>query len=140
MPKTVKLVMREAAGRSWKHLADERIEGTEQTIPLGKRFWALTKDERAAVEAIFAEEKLRRLATSLRSRRDEAPLAGHGRRLSAQGMQFIRAAKDRCLGRDWIRETPSGIALMDVKEEAIGPSAPHSNCGRHARRITRSGL
>lgn len=38
MPKTVKLVMREAAGRSWKHLADERIEGTEQTIPLGSAF------------------------------------------------------------------------------------------------------
>ena len=32
-------VMREAAGRSWKHLADERIQGVEPTIPLGRRFW-----------------------------------------------------------------------------------------------------
>jgi uncharacterized protein (DUF2252 family) len=32
MPRTIKLAMRQAAGRSWKHLADERIEGTEPTI------------------------------------------------------------------------------------------------------------
>ena len=44
-PKIVKLLMREAAGRSWKHLADERIEGVEPVIPLGKRFWPLKNDE-----------------------------------------------------------------------------------------------
>ena len=55
MPKTVKLVMRQAAGRSWKHLADERIEGSEPVIPLGKRFWPLSTDERTSVEALFAE-------------------------------------------------------------------------------------
>jgi uncharacterized protein (DUF2252 family) len=36
MPETVRLAMRRAAGRSWKHLADERIEGSEPLIPLGK--------------------------------------------------------------------------------------------------------
>src|SRR6202162_6623758 len=56
MPKTVKLVMRRAAGRSWKHLADERIEGVEPTIPIGKRFWPLTGDERDSVEALFADD------------------------------------------------------------------------------------
>jgi uncharacterized protein (DUF2252 family) len=33
VPKTVKLALREAARRSWKHLADERIEGMEPEIP-----------------------------------------------------------------------------------------------------------
>ena len=41
VPRTVKLVMREAEKRSWEHLADERIEGTKPAIPLGKRFWPL---------------------------------------------------------------------------------------------------
>ena len=53
LPKTVKLVMREAAGRSWKHLADERIEGVEPRIPLGNRFWPLTADERARRRCAF---------------------------------------------------------------------------------------
>ena len=74
VPKTVKLVMRQAAGRSWRHLADERIEGVEPSIPLGKRFWPLTEEERGAVTALFSTEPLRRLATSLRSRDDDAPV------------------------------------------------------------------
>jgi uncharacterized protein (DUF2252 family) len=74
MPKTVKLVMREAAGRSWKHLADERIEGVEPVIPLGKRFWPLTQDERAAIDALFTDDSVRKLVTSLRSRENDAPI------------------------------------------------------------------
>jgi uncharacterized protein (DUF2252 family) len=74
MPETVKLVMRRAANRSWRHLADERIEGLKPSIPLGKRFWPLTPDERAGVDSLFEEEEVRRLVTSLRSRDNEAPV------------------------------------------------------------------
>ena len=34
MPKIVASVMREAAGRSWKHLADERIQASSRPFPL----------------------------------------------------------------------------------------------------------
>ncbi len=69
-PGIVQRVLREAAGRSWKHLADERIEGAAPAIPLGKRFWPLTGDERAAIGAVFGQEDVRRLVCSLRSRDD----------------------------------------------------------------------
>ena len=49
-PELVKQGLRRAAGRSWKHLADERIEGVEPTIPLGKRFWPLAPGEGDKVE------------------------------------------------------------------------------------------
>ena len=68
MPKMIRTLMRQAAGRSWKHLADERIEGTEPMIPIGKRFWKLTKTERAAVDELFASPDLQALATALRGR------------------------------------------------------------------------
>ena len=74
MPKTIKLAMRQAAGRSWKQLADERIEGTEPTIPLGKRFWHLSDEERSAVTELFEETDLRRLSVSLRSPKEKVPL------------------------------------------------------------------
>jgi len=74
MPKTVKLVMREAKGRSWKHLADERIEGVKPVIPLGQRFWPLTKAERAGVDELFGNCDLQRLVASLRWRDEEAPV------------------------------------------------------------------
>ena len=53
---TVKVTMKEAARRSWKDLANERIDDTTPHIPLGKKFWPLSKEERRAIEKIFEKE------------------------------------------------------------------------------------
>ncbi len=74
MPETVKVAMRRAAGRSWKHLADERIEGVDPTIPLGKRFWPLAPEEGNAIRDLFDQEDVRRLITMLRTRDDDDPI------------------------------------------------------------------
>jgi uncharacterized protein (DUF2252 family) len=123
LPKVVKLVLREAAGRSWKHLADERIEGVEPVIPLGARFWPLTQAERSAVEDLFGEEPLRHLITSLLSRDDDASArvldAAYWRK-GCSSLGLLRLAVLVAVG--------SGKAerhcLMDIKE-AIAPAAPH---------------
>ena len=123
MPKTVKLVMREARGRSWKHLADERIEGVEPVIPLGPRFWPLTKEEREAVDALFADEASRRLVASLRSDGDDAVrvLDAAYWRKGCSSLGRLRFAV--------LVATGSGKAerhcLMDVKE-AVAAAAPRS--------------
>src|ERR1700722_2114579 len=52
MPAIARSAMRQAARRSWRHLADERIEGVEPVIPIGKYFWPLTRAERAAVKRL----------------------------------------------------------------------------------------
>ena len=124
MPKTVKLVMRKAAGQSWKHLADERIEGTQPLLPLGKRFWPLTPDERAAVDALFAEEKVRKLATSLRSRANDAEVcvmdAAYWRK-GCSSLGRLRLAVLIAVDRD----KNERHCLIDVKE-ATAPAAPRS--------------
>jgi uncharacterized protein (DUF2252 family) len=124
MPKTVRLLMREAAGRSWRHLADERIEGVDPVIPIGRRFWKLTLDERAAVEALFAESDLHRLATSLRSREDDAPVrvmdAAYWRK-GCSSLGRLRVAVLVGIGRG----KNERHCLMDVKE-AVAATAPHS--------------
>ena len=124
MPKTVRLVMRQAAGRSWKHLADERIEGVEPTIPLGKRFWPLTKQERAGVVALFDDDRLRRLATSLRSRQDKAPMrvmdAAYWRK-GCSSLGRLRIAVLVAVGEGKAERH----CLMDVKE-AIAAAAPRA--------------
>lgn len=70
-PETVRVVMKEAVRRSWKHLAVERLEDTTPTIPLGKRFWPLTKSEAAEISALFEKDSISQLATSLRRRNDD---------------------------------------------------------------------
>ncbi len=124
LPKTVKLVMREAAGRSWQHLADERIEGIEPEIPLGKRFWPLTREERSAVEELCDEEPLRHLATSLRSRDDNAEIrlldAAYWRK-GCSSLGLLRLAVLIATGTG----KSERHCLMDIKE-AAAPAAPHS--------------
>ena len=71
-PSCIRAVMRQAVGRTWENLARERIADVRLTIPLGKRFWPLSTEERAEIERIFATEEVRRLVTALRSRRKGA--------------------------------------------------------------------
>ena len=124
MPRTVKLVMRQAAGRSWKHLADERIEGTEPVIPLGRRFWPLSDEERAAVDTLFKDEALRKLATALRHRDDDAPMrvidAAYWRK-GCSSLGRLRLAVLVAVGTGKAERH----CLMDVKE-ATKAAAPHS--------------
>ncbi len=124
VPQTVKLVMREAARRSWEHLADERIEGTEPVIPLGKRFWPLAEEERAALEKMFSSEAVRRLATSLRARDDDAPVrmidAAYWRK-GCSSLGRLRYAV--LLGVD--KGRAERHCLMDVKE-AVAAAAPRA--------------
>ncbi len=124
MPRTVRRVMRSAAGRSWKHLADERIEGVEPVIPLGKRFWPLTAQERRAAESAFAEDAVVRLATSLRSREDDAPVrvldAAYWRK-GCSSLGRLRMAVLLAVGEGRAERH----CLMDVKE-AIAAAAPRN--------------
>lgn len=57
-PDSVKVTIKEAARRSWKDLAKERIEDTTPHIPLGKAFWPISKEERKAIEKIFEVKNL----------------------------------------------------------------------------------
>ena len=124
MPAKVKLVMRRAAGRSWRHLADERIEGTQPTIPMGKRFWPLSKHERAGIDELFAEATLQRLATALRSREDDAPVRVLDAAYWRKGCSSLGRLRMAVLvGIDTGRAERH--ALMDVKE-AIDAAAPHA--------------
>src|SRR5580693_6076389 len=66
-PESVKVVMRRATSRTWKHLARERLRDVKPTIPRGERFWPLTKEESKAIDALLEDEGVRKLVTSLKS-------------------------------------------------------------------------
>lgn len=66
-PRLVEAAMRNALKRKWRHLARERIEDTSPRIPLGKRFWPLSKKEETQIHKLMRDEQIRRLFTSRRS-------------------------------------------------------------------------
>ena len=133
-PRIVRQIMREATGRSWKHLARERIEDVAPAIPLGKRFWPLRDDDCAAVDGLFAEEATRRLVASLRPRDDDAAVrvldAAYWRKgCSSLGRLRLAVLVAVDSGK------PERHCLIDVKE-AVAPAAARS--GRGTRAVTLS--
>ena len=123
MPRVVGSVMHTAARRSWRHLADERIEGVTPVIPIGKRFWPLTAEERQAAEALFEHETLRRLVTTIRKRSDDARVRVLDAAYWKKGCSSLGRLRLAVLvGVGEGRHTRH--CLMDVKE-AIGAAAPH---------------
>ena len=138
-PETVTFTMRRALGRKWKHLARDRFEDTAPAIPLGRKFWTLTKEERNPIEALFETKRIRKLVTALNSRDDDAQIefvdaaywikgcSSLGRARYSVLLRVGRADKDR-----------GGLCLMDIKEalDAAAPHAPNVELpANHAQRV-----
>lgn len=123
-PETVKRLLRDAARRSWKHLADERIEGLDPVIPLGQRFWPLRPEERSAIEDLAASEEVRALIVALRSRDDRARVSVADSAFWRKGCSSLGnlrfAVLAEVLGPE---EKKPRYCLLDVKE-AITAAAP----------------
>jgi uncharacterized protein (DUF2252 family) len=121
-PKSIQLVMKKSLARSWKHLANERLENQKPTIPRGPKFWALSKSEWAAIDELFQTPPLRHLATSLRFRDDDAPIEVLDAAYWVKGCSSLGLLRFAVLLGIGDRRKRS-LALMDVKE-AVTAAAP----------------
>jgi uncharacterized protein (DUF2252 family) len=141
-PKSVQLVMKKSVARSWKQLANERLENQKPVIPLGSKFWALSKAERTAIAALFQTPPLRHLATSLRSRDDDARVEMLDAAYWMKGcssLGLLRFAVLLGVGGGKKRDQ----ALMDVKE-AVAAAAPRYRGSampkEHAERVVEGAI
>ena len=64
--KPIRMVLKEALSRKWRHLATERIEDVRPTIPIGRKFWALSKKEHDEIAQLFESKEAKSLVGSLR--------------------------------------------------------------------------
>lgn len=123
-PESVRLVMRQAIRRSWRHLAKERIENTNPDIPLGRRFWPISDKEQDAIEALFAAESMRLLVTQLRSRENDARVDLLDSAYWVKGCSSLGRLRYAVL----LNVGPNGsktkdFCLVDIKE-AVAAAAP----------------
>jgi len=124
-PAQVKAGMRSAVQRTWKHLAEERIEDMRPTIPLGKHFWPLAKDERQALKALCATDEIHALVTALkgRSRDDSVELLDSAYWVKGcSSLGLLRYAVLLGVGDDDDQE----FCLLDIKE-AVAAAAPRTS-------------
>jgi uncharacterized protein (DUF2252 family) len=132
-PNSVHLVMRKAVDRTWKHLARERIEDLEPTIPLGKRFWPLSKDEKHGVRRLFRTEEVRRVATCLRSRDDDSDIDLLDAAYWIKGCSSLGRLRIAALLRVGKKKNKkSEFCLIDIKQ-AVKAAAPRSAASQMPR-------
>ncbi|WP_446744332.1 DUF2252 family protein [Silvibacterium acidisoli] len=118
----IQVALRTSLKRRWRHLAEERIEGVEPVIPLGKRFWALTDEERASVDALVEEENtlamIRKLAGDREPRKVKVIDAAYWMK-GCSSLGKLRYAVLLGVGKGDDRE----YRLIDIKE-AVDAAAP----------------
>lgn len=125
-PESVKTVKREALGRRWRHLARERIEDTKPTIPLGRRFLALSEEERSEIGCLMAEDATRDLVLAMIHRDARAEVEIADAAYWKKGCSSLGNLRFAVLVA--ITEPDGGVrhALLDVKEavRSVAPSTP----------------
>jgi uncharacterized protein (DUF2252 family) len=132
-PDCIKVVMKRALGRTWKHLARERLEDTRPNIPLGKRFWPLAREERRELTALFALKEIRELLTSLKGREANSDIEVLDAAYWMKGCSSLgRLRYAVLLGVGSKRGTNNDYCLIDIKE-AIPAAAPRTKACKMPR-------
>lgn len=124
-PDAIRIVMKQAMSRTWKHLAKERIENLQPTIPLGERFWPLARAEKREIKALCRTSEVRHLIGALKSRKGDAPVHLLDAAYWMKGCSSLgRLRFAVLLGVGNSRKTED-LCLVDIKE-AISPAAPRA--------------
>jgi uncharacterized protein (DUF2252 family) len=143
-PEAVHVVMKRASTRTWKHLAKERLEGTRPDIPLGKRFWPVSDEEREAIVHLFEDPSISRLATMVKGRKDDAEVEVIDSAYWLKGCSSLGLLRYAVLVSVTDEATHSNdLCLMDVKEaidSAAGLAGSPDFPGANAERVVAGAL
>ena len=143
-PDAVRAVMRKAMKRSWTKLAEERIRDVHPTIPLGKRFWPLSAEERHSIKKLFDHENLRKLATTLRSRDDDAEIRVQDAAYWMKGCSSLGKLRIAVLVEvSGKQPRKDRLCLMDLKEAVQAAAPRHREIAgpkNNAERVTEGAL
>jgi uncharacterized protein (DUF2252 family) len=123
-----------------KHLLGERMGAERNLFPIGKRYWPLSEEERAAVLAFFDTKPAHDLMTALTKRPDDANVrvldaAYWVKGCSSLGLwrcaAFVEVTDSRKHGSK--SDAERSLALVDLKEATAtqAPKAPRSTMPAH---------
>jgi uncharacterized protein (DUF2252 family) len=124
-PTSIRRVTKQAAAASWKTLATERIKDVSPTIPLGRRFWPLSPQEKQEIGKLFGGEDMRALATMLHSRDDDASAKLVDAAYWMKGCSSLGRLRYAVLLEIAGGKGKPNHCLMDVKEAAVA-AAPRA--------------
>jgi uncharacterized protein (DUF2252 family) len=124
-PKSIQSLLAQSTRRRWQHLAEERLDTVKPTIPLGKRFWALTPAERKALSQMFASDSVMPTLTSLRGRAKDDPIELLDAAYWMKGCSSLGRLRYAAILRIGHGKS-SSLCLVDVKE-GVTAAAPRAS-------------
>jgi uncharacterized protein (DUF2252 family) len=123
-PRVIQDLLAQATRRRWRHLAEERLDTVKPVVPLGKRFWALTADERGALRDLFEQPELRSTIIGLQDRDDTDKVEMVDAAYWMKGCSSLGRLRYAAMLRVG-QGRGSSLCLVDVKE-AVTAAAPRA--------------
>lgn len=129
-PEVVALALKESKMRTWRHLAQERVEGSTARVPLGRRFWAVSKPERDAIMDMVSSSEVQSLISQLGHRDNDAAvefldvaywMKGCSSLGSLRYAALLDVGKSVARGRDF--------CLLDIKQAVKAVAPAYSGAG-----------
>ena len=115
---------KQAKTATWTTLAEEDIENMRFVLPLGRKFWPLSKEERREIDALFATEDIRELATTLSQRKNDAPIEVVDAAYWKKGCSSLGHLRYAVLLQVGAKSDDRQHCLMDLKQ-AVAARSPH---------------
>jgi len=125
-PPAIQALLARSVRRRWRHLAEERLDGADPAVPLGKKFWALSGEERAGLADLFHGKSLRSLVAGLKGRGRDSEVELVDAAYWVKGCSSLGRLRYAVM----LRISEGGDVahiLVDVKEavKAAAPRAPN---------------
>ena len=142
-PPMIGAVLGEATKRTWKHLATERLNGVKPEIPIGKRFWPVSRAEHRELEDLCLSQPIRELVTSLKSRDSKADIRLLDAAYWMKGCSSLGRLRYAALLEVDGGDGATDMCFLDIKEavKAAAPRDPKADMPRdNAERIVNGAL
>lgn len=137
-PKVVRKLLEHSVRRRWHHLAEERLEDVRPNIPIGKRFWPLSKKERSGIAELLETPEMHHLLTALKARDDDAPVELLDAAYWVKGCSSLGRVRYAVLAAVGDEQ-----CLIDIKQ-ATPAAAPRAEDAKmptdHAKRVVEGAL
>jgi uncharacterized protein (DUF2252 family) len=121
-PNAIRGLLDRSVRRRWRHLAAERLDTVKPVVPLSKKFWALTDEERAGLREVFEQDDVRVLLTKLQSRDSGDPVEMVDAAYWMKGCSSLGRLRFAAMVRIGEGKT-STLSLIDLKE-GVTAAAP----------------